>query len=300
MTQALLKATNVSFSYVGSEAAVFDGVNLELHPGQSLGLLGPNGAGKSTLLGMLTNTIHGERSGQVRIQDGLGSIGQAIGYATQDVALYPTLTVGENLVHMARLILGKARCAEAAERAVTEFRLEAIAGQRVQGLSGGQRRLAHLAVSFVHQPRIRLLDEPTTALDFETRNRIVALASQWCSDGCALLVTAHYPEDVEEFSTSISVLQDRRLLNIGSLEDFVQGKERELTVAIGEDGQTPTHVQHALGSGTASELVSIFGQLDPHANIRNITISGNRLRSLLEQNGSLSVVGEPLEGSERP
>ncbi|MGH3242829.1 MAG: ATP-binding cassette domain-containing protein, partial [Spirillospora sp.] len=248
----MLLVKDLGFRYPGGEP-VLRGASLRLEPGLAVGLLGANGSGKSTLLGAITDSIEGERRGLVAAGPGPdGRIDGPIGYATQDVALYPHLTVVENLTHAARLATRRWRVAGLVAAAVDDFDLGRLRDRPARFLSGGQRRMVHLACAFVHRPAVRLLDEPTTALDFETRQKLIGLVGEWRSRDVAILVTAHYPEDVEELCSSITVLSDGRTYDLGPLGGYLARQRR-----LG-------YVEHVTDDGAVklTELHSPLGSID--------------------------------------
>src|SRR5919201_49320 len=234
-----LVVENLSFRYPRG-SPVLDGAALRIDAGRVTGLLGANGSGKSTLLGAITNAIEGERRGRIAV--GADAAGP-IGYATQDVALYLHLTVAENLAHAAPVAARRWMVDDLVEQALDDFGLRALRDRLAMTLSGGQQRMAHLACSFVHRPAIRLLDEPTTALDFSTRQSLIDLVGTWREQGVATLVTAHYPEDVEELCSTITLLVDGRTYDLGSLRDYLDRQHRlgyvEQLVSGGKVASTP-------------------------------------------------------------
>lgn len=213
----MLAVEGLHFAY-GTDQ-ILRGVDLDLPAGCAVGLLGANGAGKSTMLGAITNSILGTSSGRIEVDPAARG---PIGYATQNVALYRHLTVRENLVHAARITAGEWKVDRMVDAISEEFGITPLLGESARTLSGGQARIAHLACSFVHRPTIRLLDEPTTALDFETRNRLIDRVKNWREEGIATLVTAHYPEDIEELCTELVVLVDGRTHALGSIEEHLR------------------------------------------------------------------------------
>ena len=280
----MLDVTGLAFRYPDGPP-VLDGVALHLAAGRAVGLLGPNGAGKSTLLGAVTDSIVGHRSGTIAAAP--GTVGP-IGYATQDVALYAHLTVAENLAHAARLSTGRWRVADLVAAAVDDFALGPLVDRLARHLSGGQARLAHLACSFVHRPSVRLLDEPTTALDFATREALVALVARWREEGCALLVTAHYPEDVEELCGDLVVLVDGRTHALGPLRGYL-GRRTRVGRVEHDDGRgaAVTELEGRLGS--LGDLVRAadrtgIGLDDP---LHAVTVHPPTLRDLLRSDPML-------------
>jgi ABC-2 type transport system ATP-binding protein len=286
----MLNVKEVDFSYPGG-APVLAGASLRLEAGVVMGLLGANGSGKSTLLGAITNTIEGDRRGVIEVSP--AAIGP-IGYATQDPALYRHLTVAENLGHAARLATRRWRVADLVARAIDDFRLGPIADRTARALSGGQQRIVHLACSFVHAPTIRLLDEPTTALDFETRQVLIDLVARWREQGIATLVTAHYPEDVEELCSTITVLVEGKTYPLGSLRDYLARQSRLGYIErLGTDGgvlstelQGPLHSLAEILDAAADAGISARQPL--HA----IEIKPPALRDYLRRDPSLRAAVE--------
>ncbi len=260
-----LVVDRLSFSYPGAAAPVVREASLAVGPGQALGILGPNGAGKSTLLGALVDCLEGRRSGQVHVVgDPSGPqvpSGALVGFASQDVALYPTLTVAENIEHVARLTLGWRAARRAVARALDEYLLAPLAARRAQALSGGQQRLAHLAASFVHRPPVRLLDEPTTSLDFQTRLTVIDLIRAWRAEGVTTLVTSHYPEDIEDLCTDLLLLREGRTHLLGPVAAFLAGRGRALRLVVEVDGAQ----RQRLLDVDAGDLAGVIGALEAEA-----------------------------------
>ncbi|NMO16537.1 ABC transporter ATP-binding protein [Pyxidicoccus fallax] len=283
----------MSFSYAAGGAPVLREASIRLRAGASVGLLGANGAGKTTLLGVLTRTVRGITRGSLLLDAGVLPERRAIGYATQAIGLYPMLTVEENVGHLARLLLGRSQARAAVARAIEEFSLGSIARTRVHHLSGGQRRLVHLAASFVHGPPIRLLDEPTVALDFEARQLVVKLVRGWRAEGVAVLVTAHYPEDIEELSTELVLLRDGTTRDLGELGSVLSNRAR--TLSLRGDSPTSASWELTLATGTLDEVRAKLGEIPPDVRLSELRLSGNRLRDILLRDPSLSSFAEETE-----
>jgi ABC-2 type transport system ATP-binding protein len=222
---AALTVSDLSFRYPGRDRHVLAGLSFEAPAGSALGVLGANGSGKSTLLAALAGARAGLRTGTVTLSGAARSDltqpdPRAIGFATQDVALYRELTVRENLRHAARVTMRRDRVAAAVDRAIAEYGLAPVVDVAAHRLSGGWARVAHLAATFVHDPPVRLLDEPTAALDFEARVRLVALIRSWRDSGVICVVTSHYPEDIEEMCEAVVVIAGGAVVYRGTVADL--------------------------------------------------------------------------------
>ncbi|RKH21143.1 ABC transporter ATP-binding protein [Corallococcus sp. CA047B] len=293
----LLFAERLSFAFARC-APVLRDVSLRLKGGTSVGLLGANGAGKTTLLGAITGTVQGTTGGSVRLDVGALPAHRAIGFATQAIALHPVLTVEENVGHLARLLLGRGEAKAAVARTLEEFALGPIARTRVHHLSGGQRRLVHLAASFVHAPPIRLLDEPTVALDFEARQLVVRRVRAWREEGAAVLVTAHYPEDIEELSTELVLLRNGETRDLGELGTVLSNQARTLSLRGARPVSPPaeTSWELTLATGSLDEVRSKLGEVPSDVRLSELRLSGNRLRDILLRDPSLSAFARESEG----
>ncbi|MBT0770045.1 ABC transporter ATP-binding protein [Kineosporia sp. J2-2] len=275
-----LVVEGLSFQYPRAERPVLRGMSLRVAPGESVGVLGPNGSGKSTFLSALLEARSGHREGTVTLAGARAWRRELVGYATQEVALYPQLTAAENLRHMARILCPPERVAGAVTATLDEFGLRGRAHEPVHRLSGGWQRLTHLAASFVHDPPLRLLDEPTTALDFETRSRLVELTRRWRIDGCALLVTSHYPEDIEQMCTHAVVVRDGVVARHAPVPELMAAHRRELLLETTDAG---TSRQRRLPvPRTVAELRDyLLHHADGRERLKEIRTTGARLRDAL-------------------
>jgi len=174
-----------------------DGVDLDLRPGRIYGLLGPNGSGKTTLIRLLSGLAKAT-SGEARI---LGTrmpsrpmLGQ-IGYMPQAEALYPDLSVGENLGFFAAL--QGARNRGAIDRVLELVELGDRKGSPVLELSGGMRRRLSLACTLVHEPPILFLDEPTVGVDPALRVQFWAHFRRLAAAGATILVASHVMDEAD-------------------------------------------------------------------------------------------------------
>lgn len=206
------------------DRSVLEDLSLTIPAGEVYGLLGPNGAGKTTTINIICNLLRADR-GTVEV-NGLpvtDATKALIGVVPQDNLLYRSLTCQENLEFFARLYGLPPR--EQRQRVATC--LEAVnlsdrAHSPVETLSGGMQRRLSIALALVHQPKLVILDEPTTGLDIEARYEIWAFIRQLREQGITTLLTTHLLEEAERLCQRIGILKGGRLLAEGTLADLRQ------------------------------------------------------------------------------
>ena len=216
MSPPLAEAAAVSRRY-GSLLAN-DRVDLRVGPGEVVGLLGANGAGKSTLMRMLLGLLR-PTGGRVRLFG--APPGRAarrrIGYVPQGLGLYEDLTVAENLAFAA----GAYRVP--VPSLAGDPALRDRAGTLVRELPLGLRRRLAFAAALAHDPRLLVLDEPTSGVDPLARSRLWDTVRAASDGGAGVLVSTHYLEEVEHCDRVV-VLADGRVVAAGTESDIVAGR----------------------------------------------------------------------------
>jgi ABC-2 type transport system ATP-binding protein len=211
-TGPVVSFENVSKHY-GSLKAV-DGLSLDLRAGETVALLGPNGAGKSTSLDMLL-ALRKPTSGKIRMfgSDPYHAVksGQ-VGAMLQSGGLMPEVTVTELIT----LVAGLHPRPEPIATTMRRAGIESIADQRVDRLSGGQTQRVRFALAIVGECDLIVLDEPTTAMDVETRRRFWASMKEEVAEGKTLLFATHYLEEADQAADRILVINRGRLLADGT------------------------------------------------------------------------------------
>lgn len=201
---------------------VIQDLSLEILPGEIYGLLGPNGAGKTTTINIICNLLKAD-SGEVRINNQPVSLAtkSIIGVAPQENLLYQSLSCEENLSFFAKIygLQGKHR-REQVEKCLEAVNLADRAKSPVEILSGGMRRRLNIAVALVHQPKLVILDEPTTGLDIEARYEIWELIKNLKDEGVTVLLTTHLLDEAERLCQRIGIIKDGRIVVDGSLADL--------------------------------------------------------------------------------
>lgn len=203
------------------DVVAVDAIDLNIPAASVLALLGPNGAGKTTIVRMLA-TLCEPTSGTasvcgfdiVREAD---SVRGAISLTGQFAALEANLTARENLVLMARLRgYGRRAAAQVADHLVDQLDIAEFKDKLVKSTSGGQRRRVDLAASLVVQPKLLVLDEPTTGLDPRSRQAVWSAIRELVTEGVTVLLTTQYLEEADELADNVVVMDHGRAVASGT------------------------------------------------------------------------------------
>ncbi|MBL7249058.1 ABC transporter ATP-binding protein [Alloalcanivorax sp. C16-2] len=224
-----------------------DHLDLSVPRGQVYGFLGPNGCGKSTTIRMLCGLLL-PSDGDIRVLDldiprQAETLKQHIGYMTQSFSLYRDLSVRENLEFVARLFgLSRARRRQRLDELFQTYRLEALSEQLAGTLSGGQRQRLALAAAVLNEPELLFLDEPTSAVDPQSRRDFWDVLFGLADSGTTLLVSTHYMDEAERCHR-LAILQQGELVAEGSPDQL---KQRMEAVSLLVETDRPRRAQHAL------------------------------------------------------
>ena len=181
------------------ELVAVDHLDLKVKEGEILGLLGPNGSGKSTTINCLLSLLEYDK-GEIKIFDKEMSpkaydIKSQIGIVPQEVAVYDTLTVEENVDFFCGLyIKDKATRKKYVDEAIDFVALNDFRKFRPKKLSGGLKRRLNIACGIAHKPKLIIFDEPTVAVDPQSRNKILEGIEELNKQGATIIYTSHYME----------------------------------------------------------------------------------------------------------
>ena len=242
----MLNINKLSKSYGGR--LVLQDLSLNIAAGEIYGLLGQNGAGKTTTINIICNLLKAD-SGEVLInnQPVSEATKKLIGVAPQENLLYKTLSCAENLKFYAQIYgLNRQQQQQQIEICLAAVNLLDRAKSPVETLSGGMQRRLNIAVALVHQPKLVILDEPTTGLDIEARYEIWDLIRSLKNQGISVLLTTHLLDEAERLCQRIGILKGGRIVAEGSLEELrkyvaakeilvIQTSEEQKAIARGKD-----------------------------------------------------------------
>ncbi|MDF2047786.1 ATP-binding cassette domain-containing protein [Microbacterium sp. Kw_RZR3] len=245
MSEPVIAARDLVKRYRAKGKADFvavDGLSFEVAPGESFGLLGPNGAGKSTTMKMI-GAVSTRTAGDLSIlgldPDHYGpEIRSRLGVIPQQDNLDAELNARENLYVYGRYfgLPGKV-CAQKAEELLAFAQLEDKATSKVEQLSGGMKRRLTIARGLINDPRILLLDEPTTGLDPQARHVLWDRLFRLKERGTTLVLTTHYMDEAEQLCDRLIVVDKGRIMAEGSPASLIrEHSSREvLEVRFGSD-----------------------------------------------------------------
>ncbi len=216
-----------------------DNLSFDVHEGEILGLLGPNGSGKSTTINCLLSLLNFEQ-GTIKIFDREMTpesydIKRNIGVIFQEVAVFEELTVYENIDYFCGLyITDKKQRAEYIEDAIKLVGLEEFKKFYPKQLSGGLLRRLNIACGIAHKPKLIFLDEPTVAVDPQSRNNILDGIKKLRDEGATILYTTHYMEEVELLCDRIIILDKGKIIAQGTTEELkdLAKIEEKITVEV--------------------------------------------------------------------
>lgn len=238
-----------------------DGLSFEVAPGESFGLLGPNGAGKSTTMKMI-GAVSTRTRGDLQIlgldPDQYGpEIRSRLGVVPQQDNLDGELNARENLYIYGRYfgLPGKV-CHEKADELLAFAQLEDKAKSKVDQLSGGMKRRLTIARGLINDPRILLLDEPTTGLDPQARHVLWDRLFRLKERGTTLVLTTHYMDEAEQLCDRLIVVDKGRIMAEGTPASLIrEHSSREvLEVRFGSDRNAAAAEQLA-GIGERVEVL---------------------------------------------
>ncbi|OHW63346.1 daunorubicin/doxorubicin resistance ATP-binding protein DrrA [Andreesenia angusta] len=240
------------------DKTALDGFNMEVEKGEILGLLGPNGCGKTTAINCILSLLKFDKGdiklfGQV-IEPESYEIKRKIGIVPQEVAVFENLTVKENIDYFCGLYVddGEQR-KRYVDEAIDFVDLRGYEKFYPKKLSGGLKRRLNIACGIAHKPELIFLDEPTVAVDAQSRNFILNGIKKLNESGSTVIYTTHYLDEAEMLCTRIVIMDNNK--------DLVSGTVDELKSMIGIKEKIVVEFSH-IDEDTVEKLKDIRNVID--------------------------------------
>lgn len=219
----VIKIDNLVKRY--GDLLALDHLSMQVHEGEVFGLLGPNGSGKTTAINCILSLLKYDK-GEIEIfgkpmSPTAYGIKKDIGVIMQNVAVFEELTVYENVDYFCSLYVpDKTERKKLVEEAIDFVGLQDFRKFYPKKLSGGLLRRLNIACGIAHKPKLIILDEPTVAVDPQSRNKILEGIERLNQQGATIIYTSHYMEEVERICTRIVIMDKGRIIASGTKEEL--------------------------------------------------------------------------------
>jgi len=301
-----MKATGVDSRFVVlsgvskrySDVLALDGISFEIKEGEIFGYIGPNGAGKTTTMKILTGLVsdfEGEASVRgYRMPERRDEIHRLLGYLPQNVAFQEWRTVDQALRTFGKLSgLEERNVSSRISEVLDALSLSDVRNKKISQLSGGTVQKVGLAQALLHNPQLLILDEPLAGLDPTSRHQLKEIIKKLGKDKTTVFFSSHILSDVQDVATRIGIINQGRMMQIGTLDElrtrfparndveialsYERGDGRDLDPIKGVKGLERPYagklVVHLDDEADADEAI--------HNVIQALIKSGNRIRSVI-------------------
>lgn len=248
------------------DMVALDHFSLHIAPGEVFGLLGPNGSGKTTAINCMLQLLTYDK-GAIRLfgedmKPSRYDLKRRIGVVPQNVAVFEELTVRGNIDYFCALYVDdRRRRQELVEEAIAFVGLEDYTKFRPRKLSGGLLRRLNIACGIAHKPELIFFDEPTVAVDPQSRNAILEGICRLRDEGATVVYTSHYMEEVEQICSRIMIMDGGRVLAQGTNDELKRMIQMGEKIVI-EVGEVPSAALGAVASlPHVLDLSATAGQL---------------------------------------
>lgn len=208
------------------DVTAVDNLSLQVEKGELFGLLGPNGAGKTTIINMLCGLLKPTSGsafvGGFCVQKETAHVKELIGVCLQETAVYPYLTGAENLGLFGDLhTMKKAEFNARRDMLLEKMGLTADAKRKAAKYSGGMKRRLSLILALIHNPQIAFLDEPTVAMDPQSRHAVWGFIKELKKEGKTIILTTHHMEEAEELCDRVGIIDHGKLIALDSPQKLI-------------------------------------------------------------------------------
>lgn len=246
MSETVVKIENIVKRY--KEVLALDHFNLEIKEGEIFGLLGPNGSGKTTTINCLLSLLSYDKGsielfGEKMTPNNIEAK-KNIGVVMQNVAVYDELTVYENVDYFCGLyIRDKETRKQYVEEALDFVDLQDFKKFYPKKLSGGLLRRLNIACGIAHKPKLVIMDEPTVAVDPQSRNKILEGIEELNKKGSTIIYTSHYMEEVEQICTRIAIMDKGKNIAIGTKDELKKMIKNTETIVVEMSAISDEHIK---------------------------------------------------------
>jgi ABC-2 type transport system ATP-binding protein len=224
-----MNETAITMEHLGKkyqDVTALDNLSLQVGKGELFGLLGPNGAGKTTTINILCGLLKptdGEASiCGYNVQKDTLKVKELIGVCIQETAIYPYLTGAENIDLFGNLhTMDKATLKTRQSMLLTKMGLTEDAKRKASKYSGGMKRRLSLILALIHDPQVIFLDEPTVAMDPQSRHAVWDFIEELKTQNKTIILTTHYMEEAQALCDRIGIIDHGKLIALGTPKDLI-------------------------------------------------------------------------------
>ena len=253
-----------------------DHFDLHIKQGEIFGLLGPNGSGKTTAINCMLSLLNFDRGSIALFDEAMSAtrydLKRRIGVVPQQMAVFDTLTVRENIDYFCSLYVNDCATRRTMVEETIEFvDLGEFAKFRPKKLSGGLVRRLNIACGIAHRPELIFFDEPTVAVDPQSRNAILAGIERLRDEGATVVYTSHYMEEIEQICDRVMIMDHGRVLAQGTCDELKRGIKTGERIVVEIEGELPAReldrlraLPHVLSVALEGRLLSVVCEASGH------------------------------------
>lgn len=306
----VIEIKNLTKQYKKNKAV--DNLSFEVHKGEILGLLGPNGSGKSTTINCVLSLLNFNK-GNIKIFNkemtpNSYDIKRKIGVVFQDVAVFNELTVFENIDYFCGLYISdKLKRKKYIEDAIKLVGLQEFKKYYPKQLSGGLLRRLNIACGIAHKPEIIFLDEPTVAVDPQSRNNILDGIKTLRANGATIVYTTHYMEEVEILCDRVIILDKGKIIASGTNDELKELANIKEKISIEVKGLDSRYLNEIKNVSSVNEVnyendILKISYKSEHNNLENVIafLKNNNIkyRKIYSERPTLNDIFLELTGKE--
>ncbi len=249
MSRPVIKIENLVKRY--KDLIALDHFCIEINEGEIFGLLGPNGSGKTTAMNCILSLLSFDK-GTIEVfgkkmTPSSYDLKRQIGIVMQNIAVFDTLTVYENIDYFCGLYIKEKQLRKQyVEEAIAFVELEQFRKFYPKKLSGGLLRRLNIACGIAHKPKLIIMDEPTVAVDPQSRNKILEGIVELNKNGATVIYTSHYMEEVEQICNRISIMDNGKNIAVGTADELKRMIKKSEKITIEAAALSKEDIQNIL------------------------------------------------------